>query len=423
MKNKILYSLLILYSCAESDDVQSKRVDVATSDIDLIKRSLTSHSGSFNKTLQDSIFQIYPDLNNITFEQLNDTAAEITLVQTSSNSSNLLNLEYVAVDINGEMFEALQYTSLPVYDGYNELITADFIYFNLDGTFLDAYRMENQQITHRLNYGITTNQAGFNFVSLITALFQSPSDCDEDLNPNSAFCEDDLEAVLIIGDPPLVEHPVYYAGYFNQPTETLDANPNGGGRMVICPEGEVASSDGLNCHKIPCVNVVTGNGDPLDNMEVLGTPKNGVPGGRYGNGRGRFHDGVDLSAPFGTPVFASHNGVVASYPYRNNWSMEEHGVTRGEGAGNRIYLNFILGSDNLQFGYWHLGEVLVQPGQQVYQGQLIGYTGNTGNVSNPGSAGSHLHLRARLNGVETDLEPYFATELNAQGQPVNPNCN
>jgi len=358
----------------------------------------------------------------MSFETLGGSNAQITKVETQTNSQNIIELDYVAIDFNGVMFEALQYVVPEIYDNQNNIITWNFIYFNLDGTFLDAYRYVDNQVAYRLVLD-NNNTAGFAFTTLITAFLQ---DCDEDLNPNSQFCSDTLDAVVIGGNTSggssAYEHPIWFV-YQQNPPEMIDAGSSTGSGSVRCPDGQVLGSDSITCHNIPCVDAATGNGDPLGNMEILGTPNNGVEGGRYGNGRGRFHDGVDLQAPFGTPVFATHSGVVAAFPFRNNWSMEEHGLTRGEGAGNRLYLNFLIGNSNVQLGYWHMGEILVQPGQQVTQGQLIGYTGNTGNVSRPGSAGSHLHVRARIDGNATDPEPYFATEFNEQGQQLNNNCN
>ncbi|MBZ9652193.1 M23 family metallopeptidase [Psychroflexus montanilacus] len=189
-----------------------------------------------------------------------------------------------------------------------------------------------------------------------------------------------------------------------------------------CPDGYTRDSSG-ECVEMPCINITEGLGDPLQNMEILGTLNNGIPGGQFGTGRGSFHDGTDLAAPYGTPVFAAHGGVVASAPYQDNWQP-------GEGsndAGNRVYINtsnYNGGSGTLQFGYWHLGnnKVLVNPGDVVERGQIIGYTGNTGNVGDPQSAGPHLHIRARFNGQRVDPENYFAAQFDSQGINNN-NCN
>ena len=88
-----------------------------------MKRSLISHAGLFNKTYQDSIFQMYPELNNMSFETLGGSNAQITKVETQTNSQNIIELDYVAIDFNGVMFEALQYVVPEIYDNQNNIIT------------------------------------------------------------------------------------------------------------------------------------------------------------------------------------------------------------------------------------------------------------------------------------------------------------
>jgi murein DD-endopeptidase MepM/ murein hydrolase activator NlpD len=48
-------------------------------------------------------------------------------------------------------------------------------------------------------------------------------------------------------------------------------------------------------------------------------------------------------------------------------------------------------------GYWHLNQITVIEGQEVQQGELIGYLGNTGLVTGP-----HLHWEMRLNGIAVE---------------------
>jgi murein DD-endopeptidase MepM/ murein hydrolase activator NlpD len=86
----------------------------------------------------------------------------------------------------------------------------------------------------------------------------------------------------------------------------------------------------------------------------------------------RFHAGTDLGAPSGTPVLAADAGQV---------SVAE--VMGGYG------LTVILShkQDTVQTLYAHLSEILVQPGDRVKQGAVIGRVGSTGN-----STGPHLHF-------------------------------
>lgn len=89
------------------------------------------------------------------------------------------------------------------------------------------------------------------------------------------------------------------------------------------------------------------------------------------------HPGVDVALPEGSPVFASDTGTV-TYAGFNIF-----------GYGNLIVVNHGNGYETF---YGHLSSINVVPGQIVYQGNVIGATGNTGNSSGP-----HIHFEIRLN--------------------------
>ncbi|MEO1132678.1 MAG: M23 family metallopeptidase [Cyanobacteria bacterium J06639_1] len=84
-----------------------------------------------------------------------------------------------------------------------------------------------------------------------------------------------------------------------------------------------------------------------------------------------FHQGLDLGAAYGTPVLAAYSGqTVVAGP--------------SGGLGNAVMLAH---SDTLRTRYGHMSRVIVQPGAWVWQGDVIGYVGSTGN-----STGPHLHF-------------------------------
>ena len=94
------------------------------------------------------------------------------------------------------------------------------------------------------------------------------------------------------------------------------------------------------------------------------------------------HRGVDIGLPEGNAVFASDTGTV-TYAGWNTW-----------GYGNLIVVNHGNGYETL---YGHLSGINVVPGQIVYQGNVIGASGNTGNSSGP-----HIHFEIRVNGNQDD---------------------
>jgi murein DD-endopeptidase MepM/ murein hydrolase activator NlpD len=90
-----------------------------------------------------------------------------------------------------------------------------------------------------------------------------------------------------------------------------------------------------------------------------------------------LHQGVDIAAAAGQPVYAAADGLVLL------------AATTG-GYGEAIYLAHGFG---LSTRYGHLSEIDVRPGQRVHRGDLIGRVGSTGR-----STGSHLHYEVRLDG-------------------------
>lgn len=106
------------------------------------------------------------------------------------------------------------------------------------------------------------------------------------------------------------------------------------------------------------------------------------------NGSGGYtHTGIDYGVACGTPLYAPAAGEV--------WYADANALP---GAGNRIVLNHgVVGGNALATNFYHLSSYLVGPGQRVSAGQLIGYTGTTGN-----SSGCHLHFETVLNGSLVD---------------------
>jgi murein DD-endopeptidase MepM/ murein hydrolase activator NlpD len=102
---------------------------------------------------------------------------------------------------------------------------------------------------------------------------------------------------------------------------------------------------------------------------------------------GANHSGIDVDGETGDPVYAVDNGVVV-YAGWNNW-----------GYGNVVVINHGNGWQTL---YAHLSQYYVLCGQSVYQTNLIGAVGNTGN-----STGSHLHFEMMYNGTKVNPHDYL----------------
>lgn len=101
----------------------------------------------------------------------------------------------------------------------------------------------------------------------------------------------------------------------------------------------------------------------------------------------RKHNGIDLSANWGTPVYATRAGTVAHASYENG------------GAGNFVRLTH---DDQYASDYFHLEERFVSEGDTVEAGQMIGRCGSTGL-----STGPHLHFQIVDNGSRQNPENYI----------------
>jgi len=93
------------------------------------------------------------------------------------------------------------------------------------------------------------------------------------------------------------------------------------------------------------------------------------------SGTRRFHSGIDIGAPSGTPVVATGTGTVISARWNG-------------GYGKAVIIQH---NDVQQTLYGHLSQISVQPGQVIEQGTVIGLVGSTGN-----STGPHLHFETRI---------------------------
>ena len=166
--------------------------------------------------------------------------------------------------------------------------------------------------------------------------------------------------------------------------------------------------------KKPCLNEETGIMNPLAEMKLAPTGK-GVTnfiGSTFGNTRNsgtKSHSGIDLYAEPGTPLYAMCDGTISrseryvtEQPVRDKDDNYPPGYSGDDNdAGNRFTLEGIVNGKKIKYSYWHLDEgtpIAINPrtgepfkrGDKVYQGEVIAYSGTTGNaykVPYP-----HLHL-------------------------------
>jgi murein DD-endopeptidase MepM/ murein hydrolase activator NlpD len=108
----------------------------------------------------------------------------------------------------------------------------------------------------------------------------------------------------------------------------------------------------------------------------------------------KMHWGMDFSAPKGTEVYATGDGVVEK-------------VKRSKrGYGNQVRINHSYGYNTF---YAHLNKYIVKKGQNVKRGDLIGYVGSTGTSTAP-----HLHYEVIKNKRKVNPVNYYFNDLTAE---------
>jgi len=98
-------------------------------------------------------------------------------------------------------------------------------------------------------------------------------------------------------------------------------------------------------------------------------------------GRLKMHEGLDVGAPYGTPVYAPADGIIT-------FSGEKAGF------GKFVQVDHVYGIETI---YAHNQTLSVRSGQKVKRGTLLAAVGNTGH-----STGPHLHYEVRVNGIAVD---------------------
>ncbi len=108
----------------------------------------------------------------------------------------------------------------------------------------------------------------------------------------------------------------------------------------------------------------------------------------------KYHAGLDFSAPQGTPIYATADGVVTTAGFSDG------------GYGNHVVINHGYGYETL---YGNMYKVKTRVGQHVKRGDLIGYVGSTGK-----STGPHCHYEVHKNGQKLDPVYFFYNDLSPQ---------
>jgi murein DD-endopeptidase MepM/ murein hydrolase activator NlpD len=107
-----------------------------------------------------------------------------------------------------------------------------------------------------------------------------------------------------------------------------------------------------------------------------------------------FHTGIDFTAPRGTEIYATGDGVVKEVEMKNR------------GYGNHVVIDHGYGYQTL---YAHMSRFNVRPGEKVKRGDVIGFVGSTGTSTAP-----HLHYEVIKNGEKINPMNFFFNDLSPE---------
>ena len=107
-------------------------------------------------------------------------------------------------------------------------------------------------------------------------------------------------------------------------------------------------------------------------------------------GEGEFHPGLDISAPQGTPIHATADGVVVQAGMVNGYGRMVQ-IDHGHGLVTR---------------YGHMSGFAVTAGQTISRGEIIGFVGHSGRTT-----GNHVHYEVRINNAPVNPHKYLQTTL------------
>ena len=158
-----------------------------------------------------------------------------------------------------------------------------------------------------------------------------------------------------------------------------------GGPFIPAPRGQVRDTT-LSPEKLAALHSLIKAlpvSAPLVSYE-LGSPF-GVRGDPI-NGHSAYHTGIDLLAPYMTPVYATAAGVVSYSGYRDDYGKVVE-IDHGNGISTR---------------YAHLHRAIVSVGQRVAAQTQIGFLGSTGRATGP-----HVHYEVLVNGEPQDPEKFL----------------
>ena len=176
---------------------------------------------------------------------------------------------------------------------------------------------------------------------------------------------------------------------------------NGSAARFLATPSATSFSAGTSLTRVPGVDTIFDASLAPSLWPVMGPITSGF-GQRVdpvlGTGEGEFHKGIDISAPMGTPIRATANGVVISAGLSNGYGRE---VVIDHGHGVKTL-------------YGHMSGFNVLAGQTVFTGQIIGYVGHSGRTT-----GNHVHYEVKIHDLAVNPHKYLRLTIASLGDKAD----
>ena len=195
----------------------------------------------------------------------------------------------------------------------------------------------------------------------------------------------------------------------------------------------------------PCADEENDRRDPLMKMKIQASGAGGwnIKGGTFGDSVRRKadlsykgHYGMDFACPEGTPVHATHSGKISAIRndvLASDESFKDYQERGGKdctkerffNAGNAIEIECYTNGGLYTIKYYHLTSVAdgLLVDNYVEAGDIIGYSGITGNGGSKSSGGPHLHYQVNIGrsmNDRTNPEPFIYSKFDDKGIQTNP---
>jgi hypothetical protein len=233
MKNKktnfiklgiLLFGISLFFFNCEAEDyvVDKENLQFNTTSQKEAQLLFDKHSKKQYKSKNNNVLKIEIDWKDFKQDDLSFTEALLSNVSAKLNVDITYKSRLIFININNKTIKAIETQNIESFDSNGNIQNGIVYYHKFNGTFLIGYQVINGKTEKRLLPKKDINTANF------FSFFTLNEDCNEQLNPNNTFCDQELEGFTITAtkSTPPKSSPLYYY-ILDQPTLEEDSYEDG----------------------------------------------------------------------------------------------------------------------------------------------------------------------------------------------------